>query len=76
MVFNKSCSVDGKFDDIADLIPGKENVSINVRVLLLWRVQAFLNPSETSTIEMVLVDQKVKAIVRLYGLFLLGRLDY
>jgi hypothetical protein len=76
MVFNESCSVDGKFDDIADLIPSKENVSISGRVLRLWKVPTFLNPFETSTIEMVLVDQRVKVIVSLYGLFLLGRLDY
>jgi hypothetical protein len=76
MVFNESCSVDGKFDDTADLIPSKENVSINGRVLRLWKVPTFLNPFETSTIEMVLVDQRVKVIVSLYGLFLLGRLDY
>ncbi|KAK2397627.1 replication protein A 70 kDa DNA-binding subunit C [Trifolium repens] len=31
---------------------------IQVRVLRLWKVSAFLNPSETSSIEMVLVDEK------------------
>jgi hypothetical protein len=67
MVFNESCCLDGKFDDIADLSPGKENGSINVRVLRLWKVPAFLNPSQTGTMEMVLVDQKVIVVVSLYG---------
>ncbi|KAK2415843.1 replication protein A 70 kDa DNA-binding subunit C [Trifolium repens] len=58
MVFNESSCVDGKFDGIADLSPGKENASINVRVLRLWKVPAFLNPSQTGTMEMVLVDHK------------------
>jgi hypothetical protein len=49
-----------KFDDIADILPGKEDVRINVRVLRLWKVPAFLNPSESTSIEMVLVDQKVR----------------
>ncbi|KAK2399839.1 replication factor A protein [Trifolium repens] len=58
MVFNESSCVDGKFDGIADLSPGKENASINVRVLRIWKVAAFLNPSQTGTMEMVLVDHK------------------
>jgi hypothetical protein len=48
-----------KFDSIADIFPDKEVVRIQVRVLKLWKVPAFLNRSEISSIEMVLVDEKV-----------------
>jgi hypothetical protein len=41
------------------ILPGKENVCIKVRVLRLWKVPAFLNPSDSSSLEMVLVDEKV-----------------
>ncbi|KAK2409944.1 replication protein A 70 kDa DNA-binding subunit [Trifolium repens] len=58
MVFMEKTTSEMNFDDIADILPGKENVCINVRVLRLWKVHAFLNPSESSSIEMVLVDQK------------------
>jgi hypothetical protein len=62
MVFMEKTTSEMNFDDIADILPGKENVFINVRVLRLWKVHAFLNPSESSSIEMVLVDQKVRFI--------------
>jgi hypothetical protein len=62
MVFMEKTTSEMNFDDIADILPGKENVCINVRVLRLWKVHAFLNPSESSSIEMVLVDQKVRFI--------------
>ncbi|MCI01544.1 replication factor A protein [Trifolium medium] len=58
MVFNKKVSVDSKFVDIADILPGKENALIKVRVLHLWKVPAFLNPCESSSIEMFLADEK------------------
>jgi hypothetical protein len=48
-----------RFDSIAEILPDKETVRIQVRVLKLWKVPAFLNPAETSSIEMVLVDEKV-----------------
>ncbi|KAK2397210.1 replication protein A 70 kDa DNA-binding subunit E [Trifolium repens] len=47
-----------RFDSIAEILPDKETVRIQVRVLKLWKVPAFLNPAETSSIEMVLVDEK------------------
>ncbi|GAU20037.1 hypothetical protein TSUD_381290 [Trifolium subterraneum] len=49
----------GVYDYVADIVIGKENVPIKVRVLRLWRVHVFLNLSEFSSIEMVLVDEKV-----------------
>jgi hypothetical protein len=48
-----------RFDTIAEILPDKETVRIQVRVLKLWKVPAFLNPAETRSIEMVLVDEKV-----------------
>jgi hypothetical protein len=35
MVHNEKGKVDIKFDDVADILPGKENICINVRVLRL-----------------------------------------
>ncbi|WJX75824.1 non-specific serine/threonine protein kinase [Trifolium repens] len=40
---------DSKFEDVADLLPGKENVRIKVRVVRLWNIPAFINPSETNS---------------------------
>ncbi|GAU30100.1 hypothetical protein TSUD_55840 [Trifolium subterraneum] len=51
-------NVDIEFDHVADILPGKENVPIKVRVIHLWKVPAFLNPSESSSLEMVLIDEK------------------
>jgi hypothetical protein len=61
MVHNESenISTEVKFDDVADLLPGNENVNIRVKVLRLWRVPAFFNHSETNSVEMVLIDHKV-----------------
>ncbi|KAK2416233.1 replication factor A protein [Trifolium repens] len=58
MVFNESATSNTKFDAIADIHPGKENIRINVRVLRLWKVPTFLNPSENGSMEMVLVDDQ------------------
>jgi hypothetical protein len=51
--------VDDGFDNLADLLLGKENVRIKVRVIHLWKVPAFLKPSEYISLEFVLVDEKV-----------------
>ncbi|KAK2362138.1 SPX and EXS domain-containing protein [Trifolium repens] len=59
MVFNEKCSAGSKFNDIADKLPGREDVCIDARILRLWKVPVFLNPTETSSIEMVLVDKKI-----------------
>jgi hypothetical protein len=59
MVYNWKEKVDSKFNDIAEILPGKENVHIKERVIRLWKNPAFLNPGESSSIEMVLVDEKV-----------------
>jgi hypothetical protein len=51
--------VDEMFHNVADIFPGREDAHIKVTVLRLWKVPAFLNPIETSSTEMKLVDEKV-----------------
>ncbi|MCH80240.1 replication factor A protein [Trifolium medium] len=58
MVYMEKRLVDSAIDEIADVVPGKENARIRARVIRLWKVPAFLNPSESSSIEMVLIDDK------------------
>jgi hypothetical protein len=59
MVYNEKADVESRFDCVADIASGKDNFSIRVRVVRLWKVPAFLNPSEYSSLEMVLIDEKV-----------------
>jgi hypothetical protein len=59
MVYNEKEKVDSKFDDVTDILPDKENVSIKVEVIHLWKVPAFLNPCESSSLELALIDEKV-----------------
>ncbi|KAK2407563.1 replication protein A 70 kDa DNA-binding subunit [Trifolium repens] len=42
----------------ANLLLGKVNMRIKVRVIHLWKVPAFLKPSEYSSLEFVWVDEK------------------
>jgi hypothetical protein len=71
MVHNESENIGAavEFDDVADLLPSKENVNIRVKVLRLWRVPAFFNHSETNSIEMVLIDCKVWLKFKLFCVF-------
>jgi hypothetical protein len=62
MVFNHNAESEIKFDDIAHILPSKESISIKVRVLRMWKIPAFLNPSNPSSIEMVLIDGKVRFV--------------
>ncbi|KAK2424455.1 replication factor A protein [Trifolium repens] len=45
-----------KFTALCDILPEKEGIHIKVRVLRLWKVPTFLNPSETGLTEMILLD--------------------
>ncbi|GAU46371.1 hypothetical protein TSUD_141290 [Trifolium subterraneum] len=58
MVYNEKAKLDVKFDDVADIDGGKENLPLKVRVLRLWKTAAFLNPCESSSLDMVLVEEK------------------
>jgi hypothetical protein len=63
MVYNEKCKVELEVDDLADILPGKENVRIRVQIVRLWKVPSFVNPSESISLEMVLVDEKVSIIM-------------
>jgi hypothetical protein len=64
-----------KFDDVAEVVPNQGSVRIMVRVLRLWKIPSFLNPSEISSIEMVLIDEKV-LIEFIYCVLLISSLLY
>ncbi|CAJ2642866.1 unnamed protein product [Trifolium pratense] len=52
MVYMEKRLVGSAFDEIADVVPGKERVRIKARVIRLWKVPAFLNPNESGSIEL------------------------
>ncbi|GAU17550.1 hypothetical protein TSUD_340940 [Trifolium subterraneum] len=58
MVYNQKAKVYVKFNDIADIDAGKEDLRIKARVIRMWKVPAFSNPSEFSSLEVILVDEK------------------
>jgi hypothetical protein len=61
MMFNEKAHVDSKLDYVADIVPGKENVRIKVRVIRFGRsLVSSILPS--SSLEMVLIDEKVSLI--------------
>ncbi|KAK2447704.1 replication protein A 70 kDa DNA-binding subunit [Trifolium repens] len=67
MVYNEKRKVELEVDDLADILAGKENVRIRVRIVRLWKVPSFVNPSDSISLEMVLVDEnggKIHASVR------------
>ncbi|KAL2922158.1 Replication protein A 70 kDa DNA-binding subunit C [Bienertia sinuspersici] len=43
---------------ISEITPTRETWSIKVRIIRLWRVPSFENPSEEYSIEMILMDEK------------------
>jgi hypothetical protein len=59
-IFMDKSSTEMKFDSLSEIIPGRDAWRIRVRVLRLWKVPSFLNPLETNSVEMVLVDEKVR----------------
>ncbi|WJX73216.1 hypothetical protein P8452_57025 [Trifolium repens] len=46
MVFNEKCSAGSKFNDIADKLPGREDVCIDVRILRLWKIVSRIERDE------------------------------
>jgi hypothetical protein len=48
-----------KYDNVVDLNPLKKNMQIKVRVIRLWKMPAYNNPSEFFSLEMVLCDKLV-----------------
>jgi hypothetical protein len=51
--------MDKSFDALSDVVPGRDTWRIKVRVVRVWEVPTFLNPLQTNSIELVLVDDKV-----------------
>lgn len=47
------------YDQISKLTLNRESIRLNVRVVRLWSVPAFNNPSETSSLDMILMDENV-----------------
>ncbi|KAK2379067.1 replication protein A 70 kDa DNA-binding subunit C [Trifolium repens] len=62
MVYNEKEKIDSKFDDVAEILPGKENVHIKARVIRLWKLPAFINLCESNLLELVLIDEKVRVL--------------
>jgi len=50
-----------KYDNVVDLNPLKKNMQIKVRVIRLWKMPAYNNPSEFFSLEMVLCDKSVSS---------------
>jgi hypothetical protein len=49
MVYNEKEKVDSKVDDVAEILSAKR----------IWKVLSFSNPCESSSLELVLIDEKV-----------------
>jgi hypothetical protein len=68
MVYNEQKNVDENCVDVSEILPGKENASIKVRIVRMWKAPAFLKQTKTNSLEMVLVDSKVTVWVSFYEL--------
>jgi len=58
--------MDHVFDSVGDVKIGRDSWRLRVRVLRLWRVPSFKNPEQAISLEMVLVDEKVRFIFILF----------
>lgn len=47
------------YANIADVVPGRTNWKIIVRVMLLWFVPHFKNKDEIISMDMILMDEQV-----------------
>ncbi|GAU27768.1 hypothetical protein TSUD_215790 [Trifolium subterraneum] len=79
MVRIEKAKVDDKFTDVCEIDVGKEDLCIKVRVICMWKVPQFSNPSEFSSLEMVLMDEKhgkIHASVRRHLIYMFeGKLE-
>ncbi|KAL2936052.1 Germin-like protein 9-1 [Bienertia sinuspersici] len=50
--------MENKTDYISDINPSKDSWRIVVKVIRLWHVPSYIDPSEVQSIEMVLIDEK------------------
>lgn len=51
--------MDKSLDLVNDIVPGRLNWRIRVRVVRMWEVPTFLKPNQANSLEMVLLDQMV-----------------
>lgn len=51
--------MDKSLDLVNDIVPGRLNWRIKVRVIRMWEVPTFLKPNQANSLEMVLLDQMV-----------------
>jgi hypothetical protein len=58
MVYNEKLNVESKFDDVADIVPGKENFRINARVVRMWKVPHSSISSSPSRLRWCLLMKK------------------
>lgn len=47
------------YNFIEDITPLKQNITIKVRIVRLWKPPSFDNSNEDGSIEMVFLDEKV-----------------
>lgn len=47
------------FDSISNVCFNRESIRLKVRVVRLWSVPMFNNAAQTSSLEMILVDEQV-----------------
>jgi len=50
---------DNSFDRLSSIVLGRNAWKFDVRVVRMWEVPMFLKPEQTSSVEMILVDQFV-----------------
>ncbi|GAU48009.1 hypothetical protein TSUD_188800 [Trifolium subterraneum] len=67
MVYNEKDKLGVKFVDVADSDAAKYNLCIKVRVIRMWKVNVFGDPSDFSSLEMVLGDDKGGKSMQLLG---------
>lgn len=67
-ISNKMAEV---YNFIEDIAPMKESMTIKIRVIRLWKPPSFNNPNVDGSIEMVLLDEKVRnCSLQIYNLIL------
>jgi len=46
-------------DCLSEIVSGKDAWRIKLHIVRIWEVPTFLNPDQTNSLEMVLIDEKV-----------------
>lgn len=48
-----------RLSSLDEIVPGRVDWKVKVRIIHLWRVPSYSNPDVTYSIEMILLDEKV-----------------